>query len=135
MLWLTESESESEDVATEVLRPVLHPVRRRHRPHCGDEQRAAACHEDALQVRPEGFFVQTAGLAERARQVLAHVQRPGLPGDARGPALWCGYLQRTDEDAAEGLQGEFTLFSLSSYSTVTNNIYNLQEITTWLHHI
>lgn len=84
---VVESESEPEDVAPQVLRSLLHPVRRFHRPRGGDEQRAAASHEDALQVRPEGFLVQTPRLTQRARQVLAHVQRPGLPGNARGPAL------------------------------------------------
>lgn len=54
---IVESESESEDIAAKVLRPVLHPVQRRHHPRGGDEQCAAARHEDALQVRPEGFFV------------------------------------------------------------------------------
>lgn len=82
-----EPQSEPEDAAAQVLRPLLHPVQRRHRPRGGDEQRAAARHEDALQVRPEGFLVQAARLAQRTAQVLAHVQRPGLPGDARGPAL------------------------------------------------
>lgn len=86
---VAESESEPEDVAAEVLRPLLHPVQRHHRPRGGDEQRAAARHEDALQVRPEGVLVQAPRLAEGAHQVLAHVQGPGLSGDARGPALRC----------------------------------------------
>lgn len=83
-------------------------MRRRHRARGGDEQRAAARHEDALQVRPEGLLVQAPRLAQGARQVLAHVQGPGPPGDARGPALRRGHLQRPDEDAAEGLSGVFT---------------------------
>lgn len=106
-----EPESEPEDVAAQVLRPLLHPVRRRHRPRGGDEQRAAARHQHALQVRPEGFLVQTPRLPQRAPQVLAHVQRPGLPGDARGPALRPRHLQCSDEDPAEGLSGVFASIS------------------------
>ncbi len=105
---VAESESEPEDVAAKVLRPLLHPVRRRHCPCGGDEQRAATRHEDALQVRPEGLLVQTPRLTQRARQALAHIQRPGLPGDARRPALRPRHLQRPDEDPAEGLSGGFT---------------------------
>lgn len=127
---LVESESEPEDVAAQVLRPLLHPVQRPHRPRGGDEQRAAARHQDALQVRPEGFLVQTPRLAQRACQGVAHVQRPGLPGDARGPALRLGHLQRPDEDPAEGLSGEFTQRSyiyLTNRTTVRNpNVFNVK---------
>lgn len=82
-------------------------MQRRHCPCGGDEQRAASRHEDALQVRPEGLLVQTARLAQRALQVLTHIQRPGLPGNARGPVLRPRHLQCPDEDSAEGLSGGF----------------------------
>lgn len=81
-------------------------MQRLHRAHRGDEQRAAARSEDALQVRPEGVLVQAARLAQGALQELAHLQGPGLPGDARRPALRLGHLQRHDEDTTEGLPGE-----------------------------
>lgn len=87
MLFVVESESEPKNTAAQVLRSLLHPVWWRHHPCGSDEQRAAARYEDALQVRPEGFIVQTLCLTQGARQVLTHFQRPGLPGNARGPVL------------------------------------------------
>jgi len=105
MFFPSESEPEPEDAVAQVLRPVLHPVQRRHGPRGRDEQRAAARHEDALQVRPEGVLAQAARHAQGAQQVLAHVQGPGLPGDAQGPELRPGYLRGPDEDPAEGLPG------------------------------
>lgn len=84
---IVESQSEPEDVTAQVLRPLLHPVRRHHRSSGGHEQCAAASHEDALQVRPEGILVQAPRLTQRAFQALTHIQRPGLPGHARGPGL------------------------------------------------
>lgn len=47
---IVESESEPEDIAAKVLRPLLYQLWRRHGSCGGDEQRAAACDEDALQV-------------------------------------------------------------------------------------
>lgn len=87
MFVIVESQSEPEDVTAQVLRPLLHPVWRHHRSSGDHEQCAAASHEDALQVRPEGILVQTPRLTQRACQVLTHIQRPGLPGHARGPGL------------------------------------------------
>lgn len=105
---VAEPEPEPADVAAEVLRAVLHPVRRRDSARGGDEQRSAARHQDALQVRPEGLPVQTPRLAQRAHQGLAHVQGPGLSGHARRALLRPRHLQRPDEDPAEGLPGKFT---------------------------
>lgn len=79
---VAESEPEPEDVVAEVLRPVLHPVRWCDGPRGGDEQRSAASHQDALQVRPEGLPVQTPRLAQRTHQVLTYIQGPGLSGHA-----------------------------------------------------
>lgn len=84
---IAESESEPEDIVAQVLWPLLHPVRRRHSARGGDEQRSPTGHEDALQVRPEGLLVQTPRFTQRACEVLAHVQRSGLPGDAPGRAV------------------------------------------------
>lgn len=107
LVLISESEPEPADAAAQVLRPVLHPVRRRDGSHGGDEQRSASSHKDALQVRPERLFLQTPRFTQGAREELANVQRPGLPGDAPGRAfLRPGHLQRPDEDPAEGLQGE-----------------------------
>lgn len=85
--FLLEPKPESQNVASKVLRSVLHPIRWHHCPGGGDEQRAATGHEDALQVRPERLLLQEASVTQRASQVLPHLQRPGLPGDARGFAL------------------------------------------------
>lgn len=106
LLAIVESEPKPEDAAAEVLRPLLHPVQRHHRPCGGDEQRVAARFEDELQVRSEGFLVQAPCIAEGARQDFAHFQRSGLPGDARRPVLRLRHVQRHDEDTTEGLSGE-----------------------------
>lgn len=87
MFVIVESQSEPKDVTAQVLRPLLHPVWRHQRSSGGHEQCAAASNEDALQVRPEGILVQTPRLTQRACQALTHIQRPGLPGHARGPGL------------------------------------------------
>lgn len=102
---IVESESEPEDTAAQVLRSLLHPVRWCHPASGGDEQCAATCDEDALQVRPEGFLLQTACQPQGACQTFTDFQRPGLSGNARGPVLWPRHLQRPDEDFAEGLSG------------------------------
>lgn len=47
---IVESESEPEDTAAKVLRPLLYQLWRRHGPCGGDEQCAATRDEDALQV-------------------------------------------------------------------------------------
>lgn len=102
----TEPEPEPAHAPAQVLRPVLHPVRRHQHSTGGDEQRAASLRQDALQVRPEGIHLQEASLQEREGEGLPHLQRSGLPGYARrGRVLRRGDLQQPDEDPAERLSG------------------------------
>lgn len=84
---ITESEPEPAHTAAQILWTLLHPVRRHQHPTGGDEQRAAALRQDALQIRPEGIHLQETSVQERERKGVSHIQRPGLPGHARRRCL------------------------------------------------
>jgi hypothetical protein len=82
----------SESACVIGLRTGLYDVRLYVRTHCvvPGQEHPLVCHEqpaafvsqDAREVRPEGQHVQATGVAERASQEVANVQRPRLHGDA-----------------------------------------------------
>lgn len=69
-------------VDTKIAHACVCIVRRQEHPSVCDEQPPAIVSQDAREVRPEGQYVQAAGIAAGASQEVAYVQGPRLHGDA-----------------------------------------------------